>query len=323
MKLYKIKLEPQGGFYTPIKGDMLFGMFCRALEGVFGQERLRRCLDGYVVNRPFIVFSDVFPSGYLPKPCLPSPYYNTLEEGEDNAAKRKEIKRKIWIRAENINLPTLEMAKRFVEVPFLKNFLKTSNAVDPLTGHVSGGKYSAYTREQFFYQGLLDLYILIDENRITPNEVAEILAAIGQHGFGKKASSGSGKFLLSGAAEEIPAFGHRHNGFMSLAPSVPPAGVLPPENCFYKIFVRFGRHGSGMGGLPFAAPFKNPVVMMDTGAAFIMADSNPAFQGQGMPPQFIGTGVAGVSRWEESAVCQGYAPLVPLMAEEGCKNATV
>lgn len=149
MKTYKINIRTQGGFYTPIKGDMLFGMFCRLLADCLGEERLRACLEGYEDNRPFVVFSDAFPRGFLPKPCLPGFFYTPLEKKED-VSKRKEIKRKIWLPADKIGLPTQKMADFFAEKIFLTRVLKTSNRTDPASGRVSGGNIPPTRRSRFF-----------------------------------------------------------------------------------------------------------------------------------------------------------------------------
>ena len=61
MNLYQINIRPCGSFYSSIKGDMLFGMFCRILAESLGKERLEQCLTGYTQNKPFIIFSDAFP----------------------------------------------------------------------------------------------------------------------------------------------------------------------------------------------------------------------------------------------------------------------
>lgn len=309
MKTYKINIRTQGGFYTPIKGDMLFGMFCRLLADCLGEERLRACLEGYEDNRPFVVFSDAFPRGFLPKPCLPGFFYTPLEKKED-VSKRKEIKRKIWLPADKIGLPTQKMADFFAEKNFLTRVLKTSNRTDPASSRVSGGKYSAYTTEQIFYNDSPSIYMVVDESRISVSEVGHVLTQVGLHGYGKKASAGGGKFILEGEAEEIKAADYPYNGFMTLAPCVPQTELLDKERCFYKIFTRFGRHGGTEALSP--NPFKKPVITLETGAFLSFIDKAAA-------PSFAGRGLRGTSLVNDATVFQGYAPLVPVFAEECLK----
>lgn len=308
MKLYQIDIKPSGGFYTPIKGDTLFGMFCWAVVEKFDEDRLTELLDGYTENRPYIVLSDAFPKGYLPKPVLPFSYYKKEGKNEElNAKDRKKFKRREWLPADKIFLPTNQMAASFAEVPFMKKSLKTANSVDPETNHASGGKYSAYMTEQIHYQGELTVYAVVDETRISAEEVKELFEQIGLTGYGKKASSGGGKFSVS-EMKPVSFDNPSCTALMTLAPCVPAAGEFDADKSFYKVFVRFGRHGNKAALSE--NPFKNPVMTMDTGA--VLTPKSPTTDA----PVFVGTGVKGVSLFDDKTVFQGYAPVVALNAKE-------
>ena len=308
MKLYQIDIKPSGGFYTPIKGDTLFGMFCWAVVDRFGEGRLTELLEGYTDGKPFIVVSDAFPRGFLPKPVLPFPYYKKEGKNEElNAKDRKKFKRREWLPADKIFLPTNQMADSFAEVPFMKKSLKTANSVDPETNHASGGKYSAYMTEQIHYQGELTVYAVVDETRISAEEVKELFEQIGLTGYGKKASSGGGKFSVS-EMKPVSFDNPSCTALMTLAPCVPAAGEFDADKSFYKVFVRFGRHGNKAALSE--NPFKNPVMTMDTGA--VLTPKSPTTDA----PVFVGTGVKGVSLFDDKTVFQGYAPVVALNAKE-------
>ena len=309
MELYQIDIAPTGGFYTPIKGDTLFGMFCWAVLERFGEDRLTKLLDGYTDNRPFIVLSDAFPKGYLPKPVLPFPYFKKEGQQDDdfNVKDRKKFKRREWLPADKISLPTNLMADFFAEVPFMEKSMKTANRVNPETNHASGGKYSAYMTEQIHYQGELTVYAVVDETRISAEEVKELFEQMGLTGYGKKASSGGGKFSVS-EMKPVSFDNPSYTALMTLAPCVPAAGEFDADKSFYKVFVRFGRHGNKAAVSE--NPFKIPVLTMDAGA--VLTPKTKADKA----PLFVGTGVKGVSLIDERTVFQGYAPVVGLTAKE-------
>lgn len=309
MKLYQIDIEPTGGFYTQIKGDTLFGMFCWAVAERFGENRLTKLLDGYTESRPYIVLSDAFPKGYLPKPVLPFPYFKKEGQKDDefNVKERKKFKRREWLPADKISLPTNQMAEEFEEVSFMKKMLKTANSVNPETNHAGGGKYSAYTTEQIHYQGELTIYAVIDESRIAADEVKTLFEQIGQTGYGKKASSGGGKFSVK-AMNPVSFDNSSYTALMTLAPSVAQSGEFDAEKSFYKVFVRFGRHGNKSALSE--NPFKLPVLAMDAGAVLTPVTKREK------APLFAGTGVKGVSLSDDRTVFQGYAPVIPLNAKE-------
>lgn len=311
MNLYQINIRPSGSYYSSIKGDMLFGMFCWVIVDNFGEERLKKCLDGYMQNRPFVVFSDAFPCGYLPKPTLPFIYYENMEKQQNDndsseaVRKRKENKRKNWLPADKIGVPTIQMSEMFVEVGYISKDLRTMVHLDPVSQHTSGGQYSAYTAEQLTYTKDLSLYILIDEERISTEEVRILLEYIGQIGYGKKAAAGNGKFELLGDLKKVEFVKQASSSFLTLAPCIPPLNTFDTDRSFYHIFVRFGKHGNVAACS--ANPFKKPIMTADTGAVFTFAEGK-------MPDkvEFIGSAVSNISVAEPTTVFQGYAPVVPL-----------
>lgn len=310
MNLYQINIRPFGSFYSSIKGDMLFGMFCWAVVENLGEERLKKCLEGYTQNRPFIVFSDAFPCGYLPKPTLPFTYYQKEQKDRSEAVRnRKDFKRKNWLAADKIGMPTNQMSEMFQEIPYIAKSLYTAVHLDPVSQHTSGGQYSAYTTEQLSYTKDLTLYVLINEQRISPSEVQTLLQYIGQSGYGKKASAGNGKFELLDDLKAVEFSDVSSPSYLTLAPCVPQQQTFDANKSFYHIFVRFGKHGNMAAR--FGCPFKKPVMTADTGAVFTFLPEHKADK-----PKFIGTGISNISQTEPATVFQGYAPVIPLNITE-------
>ena len=77
---------------TPLAGDTLFGQLCWALREAQGETELTRQLEGYTEGRPWLVVSDGFPAGYLPKPSLPQHF-----EPQADPTARKAAKKRSWI----------------------------------------------------------------------------------------------------------------------------------------------------------------------------------------------------------------------------------
>lgn len=306
MNLYKITIHPESDFLSALKGDMLFGMFCCTLAEYCSEQKLEQCLEGYAQNNPFAVFSDAFPSGYFPRPCLPAPFLGYRQNSDDATLKRKDFKRKQWIASASITLPSNQLFDRLERVDYLTASLKTSNKVNPKTEHASGGMYSAYTTEAICYMCDLDLYILLDENRITLPEIENILKIIGAAGYGRRATAGKGKFSLKSGLQAMKIENSTANSLMTLAPSCPQFNEFDVQNSFYHVFVRFGRHGGH--NIYRQNPFKKPVITMDTGAILRPKDSLP----DKMLTGYTGTGIKYVSLTDEKTLFQGYAPVIPL-----------
>ena len=68
MDNYQVTLQPRSAFGTPLAGDTLFGQLCWAIRERFGEARLTSLLEGYTEANPFLVVSDAFPAGWVPRP---------------------------------------------------------------------------------------------------------------------------------------------------------------------------------------------------------------------------------------------------------------
>src|SRR5699024_624779 len=78
MQTLRLTLKPCSAFGTPLKGDTLFGQLCWAIRHRFGETQLTKLLQGYTAGQPFVVISDALPSGFLPRPSLPSMYFESI-----------------------------------------------------------------------------------------------------------------------------------------------------------------------------------------------------------------------------------------------------
>lgn len=166
--------------------------------------------------------------------------------------------------------------------------------------------FRPYTLDVLFYcPGLtLALFVLVDEQVISLDQVIQGLRQMGQTGFGRDASTGLGRFEVLENREIPMAPLSPGQALFTLGPAVPKAGSY--RRAYYQPLVRFGRHGDRLATS--RNPFKAPVVMAAAGAVF-----EPQAEACAQP--WWGRGLTGLSKTEAKTVGQGYAPYLPLHLE--------
>jgi CRISPR-associated protein Csm4 len=304
-----------------LTGDTLFGQLCWFINLKLGTARLESLLEGYTQGQPFAILSDAFPRGCLPLPTWPGNLVAAPATG-DKTENRKQIKARHWLPVGSLNKkPALwwETAlgdeAAFTPVgkeesitgqetryqPIIRS--QPHNSLNRLTG-TTGEGFDPYTQAQTWYHPatLLDLYTLLEEDRLGENEFLQLLGEIGVAGYGRDASQGLGKFEMPGHPEpptwnQTPA-----TRFLTLAPCAPQGQNYDPESSFYQVKTHFGRHGQTGALSP--NPFKHPLLMAKTGAVISLREKDARL--------WLGQGLAGISPTEARAVHQGYAPVVPL-----------
>ena len=315
MNALRITLRPLTAFGTPLAGDTLFGQLCWALALRQGAAALDELLVGYTEGVPFAIVSDAFPQGLLPRPTVPD-FILGLKPAA--AAQRKAQRRLQWLPAEGRSQPLVDWlatAEAALDGTGMgRAQLLTQNTINRLTGTTGTGAFTPRQVEQTTYLPgtLLELHVLHDPTRLTLADLRQALDDIGAGGFGRDASTGLGKFEITGVvASDLPPHNSTHLPalhFMTLAPCAPIADELQPEQCFWQPVTRFGRHGGvaalGGGG----GPFKRPILLARTGAVLTLRTA--------ASPQFHGTGLGGagfpVSGVIPGTVHQGYAPVIAL-----------
>lgn len=293
---------------TPLAGDTLFGQCCWALREAQGEAELTRRLNGYTHGQPWLIVSDGFPSGHLPKPTLPQ-YF----EPQRDPAARKDAKKKRWIPAIHASaaLPALlesvvDDAAAYGKAPLTA--VQSHNTLNRLTGTTGEGAFAPYTMPQTFHAPgqRIDVYLVLDEARLSAEEAGQLLIAIGAAGFGRDASIGLGKFSLEDLQPASIAPPADTNAYWTLAPCAPQGQGFDGAKSYWRALTRFGRHGNAhaLAG----NPFKTPILMAATGAVF-------APVGDFASRIFIGQGLGGdgrLSKAEPATVHQGYAPALPI-----------
>lgn len=306
MNILKITIALASPLGTPLTGDSLFGQLCWAIRLRHGEARLGALLDGYTSGRPFAILSDAFPSGYLPRPAVS----DTLLGRHTAPTHRKQEKLRQWLPVVGANLTLSEwlaMATELPEAAQMRTLVVTQNTINRMTGTTGRGPFAPRQVSRLVpaTDARLDLYVVLDEERLSTTEIALLIGDIGSGGYGRDASTGLGKFEVLDASHHTWPVGDSRFG-ITLAPCAPEPDELDASGCLYTPLTRFGRHGNvaALSG----SPYKRPVLLMQRGA--LLRFNTPGlrtFHGRG-----LGGSAQPISAAIPQTVHQGYAPLVPI-----------
>jgi CRISPR-associated protein Csm4 len=298
-------IRPRSAFGTPLRGDTLFGQLCWLLRYRHGEAALAAWLEGYAAGHPFACLSDALPQGWAPRPDLPPAA--GLDPDKRKADKKKRL---VSLAALAKPLGKLEDGDLQEHKGWFSS-LQSHNSIGRESGTTGNGADPFQAERRWpSADTLLDVHIVFAPERIDADTLMRALGDVGQWGYGRDASIGLGRFELVGQTEGRPAAPCRPDGFLTLAPCAPQGGPWDSARCFYRPFVRFGRHGgeAAQG----ANPFKAPLLLADTGAVLVPQDG-------AMPDPWatmiVGRGLGGggqLSRQIPQTVHQGYAPALPI-----------
>ena len=310
MQTYRLTLRPLSALGTPLAGDTLLGQLCWTLHHQLGNQALTDMLQGYTEGRPFAVLSDAMPSGHLPLPSLPSSIWQATA-----GADRKVLKKKRWLplsvlREKLSNWQQLAVAD--AELGRAVERAQPHNTINRHTGTTGTGMFAPYTMGQTWLAPgcLLDVVVVLDEQRLSLEQLLAAFTYMGQHGYGRDASIGLGKFELVGDAAAVtwpqPVQG-APNAWLTLGACAPQGLGFCPVRSHWHSLTRFGRHGDV--AVQSGQPFKRPLLLAKAASVFWPEELDPtrAFIGQG-----LGGASAPVSLSMPQTIHQGYAPVVPL-----------
>lgn len=338
MQWRRFYIRPLTAFGSLIRGDTLFGQLCWAVRDRFGVARLETLLDEYLSGRPFLVVSDGFPAGQLPRPKLPLARIGNirLEPEQRKTFKERAFIPEDWVAGEPDLAATISKLAQEGEERAASNdtaAMRYWNATPHLRNSISrltattGGGFDPYGQEELVAppgQHFV-IHAVFDEKRLAAADLAQLMEDIGCTGYGRDASVGLGKFQVIEIADGRPGEQQQANAWLTLAPCAPQGGNWIAEDCFYQPFTRFGRHGSIAAVGP--NPFKRPILLADTGAVLRPRtfEQERLFAGHGlggaaMPISLDAAFVA--------TVHQGYAPVLPVrlpqrLAEPGPEHRSV
>jgi len=287
MKLYKATITPISNFATALKGDTIFGQMCWAIRYKYGNDRLEEFLSNYD-KEPFLVVSDGFVAGYLPKPTMPSFLLN------ENSEEKKENRKKVWLTLEELENSNFTNARTDKEVENIsKNITTIRNSINYKTFTTDGDNFSPYGEtEQILSKK--DIYFLISD-KFTLNELKESFELMSDIGYGKDSTIGKGRFEYSDF-EEI-TLNNSSSTFMTISPTS--LKNIKCKKVFYNPITKFGKHSGEIS----KNPFKKPIILADSGAVMIFNEK--------IEKSYIGNSITGISI-DIKTVHQGYSIVIPI-----------
>jgi len=308
MRTYRHVLQPLTAFGTPLAGDTLFGQLCWTLRHQLSNDRLNALLHGYNDGKPFAVVSDALPAGHVPLPSVPSSLWAASPSTE-----RKALKRRRWLPVTALSeaFPQWQASARGdADVAPQTERAQPHNTINRQSGTTGEGMFAPYAMPQIWFHPAMrfDLYVVLDDTRLTLDEFTAALDAMGATGFGRDASIGLGKFrrVEDAAVADWPVVANA-NSYLTLGPCAPQGQGYCPARSFYQVLTRFGRHGDV--AVQSGNPFKRPVLMAKAGSVFWPDKLDPA-------STFIGQGLGGVgnpiSSTMPQTVQQAYAPVIAI-----------
>jgi CRISPR-associated protein Csm4 len=334
MKVFEIDIKPTSDFATPLQGDSLFGHLCwqfaqdNSLAG-----KLESLLEDYQI-KPFAVIADPiirFVNNNKREYLLKRPFIAPIKKEIINLSfeqqkllftERKRRKGAKWVIASTdekleptnadkpVSIEEIRTRYNFAEdwAPLL-NYKQNHNSIDRYTGTTgTGSAFAPYTQNLYSYNPgmVLTIFVGIDD-KMNIDSVLKGLKRIGQHGYGADATSGKGKFELTGYCQPIKLAdlgSNTPNSVYTLSTCTPEKEIY--SSLYFEPFVRFGRHGNYLANSDY--PFKQPVLKADTGAVFKpLPDYWPS-------KPYIGKGLKGLSKYEET-VEQAYSLYIPVKTE--------
>ena len=310
MQTCRFTLRPLSAFGTPLAGDTLFGQLCWSLRYQLGNARLNDLLQGYIHSQPFAVVSDALPANHLPLPSVPSQLWQSSDPAD-----RKALKKKKWLPVSALDTPFStwqSCAKTDAEVAGQTVRAHLHNTINRQTGTTGEGQFAAMQQIWFHPAMQFDVYMVLDEARLSLVELTAALDAMGQTGFGRDASIGLGKFERLGDSVVLhwPRLADA-NSYLTLGPCAPQGMGYCSTRSTYLVATRFGRHGDT--AVQSGQPFKRPVLLAEAGGVFWpeTLDASQTFIGQG-----LGGVASPVSLAMPETVQQGYAPVIAIHRPE-------
>lgn len=285
MNVLRVRIALTAPIATPMHSGILFGHLCWAKRLRAGEAALVDWLHE-LLSAP-VLLSDTLPSGWLPRPHLPSGEHPE-PSGNDRAAwvaQRQAAKRQRklpYLRIED----WLSIRDQLDSTRLLQALAKADaygktrghtlaarsahNRIDRLRGTTpeSGGLYFADESWHDSAGAQRDIYV----HGLDVDEAMTLFADVGRNGFGRDASLGRGQFRVD-AVEPAPARLFDTTGTRRLSLS---HGVLSPNmlDACYKLHTHYGRIGGLHAGTSLS-PFKCPLLLIQPGATFAPQDDRP------------------------------------------------
>lgn len=284
MVLYKANIKPVVSFASPLQSDTFFGAFCWSYRYLYGEDELVKLLKKSVNEIPQIIFSNAFPSGYLPLPmgCYDQDRerYGNVEKSEAKKAyeKNKKYKKCSLISKDkflDIQKGMWRGYSKYLGSEHTTEVEIPHNMISRSSGNVNdiGEGGNLFVTSEFFIEDgkTFDLYIL---SELDQDKIEQVLILMFELGIGADKSTGKGCFeLLEFVVEKELCSIEGANGYMALSNFIPNSN--DPIKGWYKTFVKYGKMDREYAAGQF--PFKKPLIYIQAGALFRTEEIQPYY----------------------------------------------
>jgi CRISPR-associated protein Csm4 len=288
-------IEPRSAFLTPMQADTLWGTLAWACRWIYGEAALQDYLTSQADDSPKLLLSDAFPEDMLPRPR--------------QAITVSEIRKAIEDRGINVGdedyLEKLATAKGWLKRPYLerrevfdllRGTTTQSILISQSLGKVRGKSTSdgtsfephprrhniidrrrggslrengLYTHQEMWLENRWIIYL---RTTFPAEWVRPLFDYVGESGFGKRASTGMGRFIIHDlrppkSHEQFPAVSNA-DSFMTLSSAYVPSESEIAEGAFYTLQVKRGKLGAAMPTDSIGGFLKHPIAMCCAGSIF-------------------------------------------------------
>lgn len=281
LRRFRLRLDGHSPFGTPPTSGTIFGHLLWAKRAREGRDALRAWLRR-LPQEP-VAISDLLPADHLPRPLLrPAP---SAEKDAKQLKKRRYISLDAWRKLrEGANTSTLETLLRQArdDPPFLAPERVPHNRIDRASGKTpEAGGGGLWFAEELWPKPTdrnarhidADLYV---RSTLPARVLEDLLAHVGEVGFGADAGLGRGRFRVEGSEaaawlEDMPRGNNATARMLSLSQGVVTENMREAR---WRRFVLFGKLGREMVAEG-KRPWKLPLVLAEAGATFAPEGSGP------------------------------------------------
>ncbi|NLP02450.1 MAG: hypothetical protein GX089_08150 [Fibrobacter sp.] len=266
--ILKVTVEPQGPVGTPIRSDTLFGHYCWAVALNEGEKGIEGVINRALNGVPDIVFSDGFPSGYLPLPIgLMSRFFSPGKDaGIGEHQKWKNLKNAKWVKrdsAEKAVWKLTEIPENDLSDSMPENVELLRNTIHRITG-TSLPEHGLYQVSQAWYKGIwkeVDIYAFTVLEKGAFQNAIELMFSTG---YGRDTTIGTGLLKIKSIIEDSFTMEGSGLKFMSLSRMVP-CEDIDMHRSRWSVEAKYGKLWQGTGN---RNPFKFPVMQTVPGSLF-------------------------------------------------------
>lgn len=261
MNTVELRLKVLSPFRIPLRAPTLFGHIAWVIRDQQGDEALLAWLESFK-EQPPVRLSSAFPTGFLPRPLLPT------SEVSDTQT-RKSLKKLRHVPVELFqevcrsgDAVLTDYIKQHSEQPHWQSSSRTRVSIDRSSGTaLQGALYD--TELLWFYSPktlpqTLSLYMRGDAGSIAA--MSELIEIVGQLGYGGGSSIGMGHFAITDSRTVTLPEAAEPTHSVTLAPTLPQA----KQQGYWKLETYWGRLGGSYASS--RKPFKPPYLRITEGS---------------------------------------------------------